>query len=425
MTLSRRSALKGMAIAAAGPLVLPHGLLFGQATPANRIRVGFIGLGVHGFGYNLPNFLNQDDAVATAVCDVFESRRSRGKERVDKKYGNADCKSYAKFDDLLADPSVDAVCISTPDHWHVPMALRALRAGKDVMCEKPTLTIEQGQRLVSEFAKAGKVFQMGIEDRSLVEYHKVAELVRNGAIGELKKIHVGLPSGKAYPMEQPEDPPAELDWDLWLGPAPEAPYTKSKTLPMVWRNIRDYSGGILADWGAHLLDTAQVANFAEKSAPVEVEGTGKYPEPGTSLSTMPMEWKINYRYGNGVEMTCVSGGVELRFEGTTGWVGNKDWRGRLQASDDKILRMSFPPESNRMWKRPPGEHRDFLDCVKSRKPAAATYTPEMGHRLSTVMHIGNIAIELKRKLRWDPAAESFGDAAADALKTRPARGNWI
>ena len=169
---------------------------------------------------------------------------------MDKKYGNGDCRMYADFRELLAAKDIDAVCISTPDHWHVPIAMAALEAGKDVMCEKPTLTIAEGRALADLVAKKKAVYQVGLEDRSVIQYHKLAEWVRNGAIGELKKITVGLPSGTPYPKEEPAPVPADLNYKMWLGPAPFHPFTPNRTGPMHWRQIRDYSGGMLTDWGA-------------------------------------------------------------------------------------------------------------------------------------------------------------------------------
>ena len=185
---------------------------------------------------------------------------------------------------------------------------------------------------------------------------------------------------------------------------------------MHWRQVRDYSGGLLTDWGSHLMDTAQVANFAEQSGPVEVEGIGEIPT--NSMATTFVNFKLHYRYANGVEMFVESGGVAIRFDGTDGWIGNNGWRGRLEGTSNELLRRKYPREGNKIWPMPPNEQRNFLDCVKSRQPT--TYTAEADQRLSTTMHIGNIAMQLGRKLKWDPKSESFpGDEAANALRSRP------
>jgi predicted dehydrogenase len=423
-TISRRRAIgcmAGVVGAAAAPLVLPSRLL-GTTAPSKQITLGFVGLGDEGYGHNLKAFLVENDARAIAVCDVMASRRTRARETVDQQYSSKGCQEIRDFRDVIARKDIDAVVISTPDHWHVPIALMALEAGKDVFCEKPTLTIAEGRKLVETVQRHKAVFQTGIEDRSVIYYYRMAELVRNGGIGQLKTIHVKLPAGSAYPLEKAAPVPPDLDWDMWLGPAPFHPYTPTRTEAMHWRQVRDYSGGELTDWGAHLLDTAQVANFAEKSGPVEVEGEGEIPK--NSMATTFIKFKVHYRYANGVEMFVESGGVAIRFDGTEGWIGNNDWRGRLEGSSTELLRRKYPREGNKIWPMPPNEQRNFLDCVKSRQPT--TYTAEDDQRLSTTMHIGNIAMELGRKLKWDPASESFpGDEAANALRSRATRDDWM
>jgi len=422
--ISRRRAIArmaGIAATAAAPLVLPA-RLFGQNAPSKQITLGFVGLGNEGYGHNLKAFLVEDDARAVAVCDVMASRRTRARETVDQQYSATGCKEIADFRELIGRKDIDAVVISTPDHWHVPIALLALEQGKDVFCEKPTLTIAEGRKLVESVARHKAVFQVGIEDRSVIYYYRMAELVRNGAIGQLKTIHVKLPAGSAFPIEKPAPVPAELNWNMWLGPAPFHPFTPTRTEAMHWRQVRDYSGGLLTDWGSHLLDTAQVANFAEASGPVEVEGTGEI--PANSMATTFVTFKLHYRYANGVEMFVDSGGVALRFDGSDGWIGNNGWLGRLEGTSTELLRRKYPRAGNKIWPMPPNEQRNFLNCVKTRQPT--TYTAEAGQRLSTAMHVGNIAMQLGRKLKWDPESEAFpGDEAANALRSRPARDDWM
>jgi predicted dehydrogenase len=422
LPLTRRRLLRWTAGAA--PLVLPGRVLGldGVPAPSARITLGFIGVGNHGHGYNLKSFLQESDARAVAVCDVFAGRVERARATVDAHYGDRSCRGFADFRELLAAPEVDAVCISTPDHWHVPMSLLALAAGKDVMCEKPTLTLAEGRELVREVERRRAVFQFGIEDRSVIQYHRLAEWARHAVMGPLRRIEVTLPAGPVPPREEPAPVPAGLNWRMWLGPTPFHPFTPTRTEPMVWRQIRDYSGGMLADWGAHLIDTAQVANFAEASGPVEVEGSGVIPP--NSQATQPTEFSLTYRYANGVEMAVKSGGVALRLIGDKGWVGNTGWRGRLEASDPEFLKVKIDPATSRLWPLPKGEHRNFLDAIRVRGPT--TYTAEAGHRLSSVMHIGTLAMELRRPLRWDPQAEEFpGDAEANARRSRPASKEWM
>jgi predicted dehydrogenase len=391
------------------------------ASPNEQVTLGCIGVGSHGTSWNMKAFLQIPEARILAVCDVFDDRADDARQIVNRTYKNRDCTTYRDFRELLARDDIDAVVISTPDHWHVPMSVMSAKAGKHVFCEKPTLTIREGQLLQEVIKKTGVVYQGGIEDRSVVEYHRMAELARNGALGKLKQIKMALPEGEVYPIEKPVPVPKGLDWDLWQGPAPEAPYTPTRTGKQEWRNIRDYSGGKLTDWGAHLMDTAQIALFEEHGGPVEVEGKGDYPE--NSMSTAATKFELTYRYANGVEMHVVSGGTGLAIFGEDGWVGNKGWRQPLEASDPAILEAVFAEADNRMWPLPNDEHRTFIDGVLG--GPEPYYSPEDIHRLSTVMHIGNISMELGRKLAWDPSKETFpDDPEANALQSRPMRDPW-
>jgi predicted dehydrogenase len=421
--ITRRAALRrAAAFTGAVPAftIIPSSVL-GNAAPSKKITIGCIGVGSHGVGRNLNMLLQQPDAQIVAVCDVFKSRREKAREMVDARYQSAGCKAHKDFREVLARKDIDAVMISTPDHWHAPMSAMALRAGKDVICEKPTGSIEQG-RIVANLVKERRaVFQTSTEDRSLSNYHRMAEIVRNGRIGKLKAIRIKLPAGNRWPSEAPAPVPEDLDYDLWLGPAPEAPFTPLRTEPMRWRQIWDYSGGLLTDWGAHQVDTAQWGNDTENSGPLEVEGEGSVND-GSMYNTF-VDYKLRYRYANGVEMFIESGGTSLRFEGADGWVGNAGWDQTLEASTEEIRRWRPGADGVHLFTCPAGEHRNFLDCVKSRQ---APYCPaEIGHRIATILHIGNIAMKLKRKLRWDPAKEEFpDDAEANALRSRPMRKPW-
>lgn len=418
--LSRRRFLAGSLACGVAPAFVPARLL-GDDAPSKKITLGFIGTGSQGIGRNLGSFLNESAARALAVCDVFADRRAEAKRRVDQRYGNSDCRSYADFRQLLADTRLDAVVISTPDHWHVPMAMMALDAGLDVFCEKPTLTIDEGRRLVDEVQRRNAVFQWGIEDRSVIHYYKLAQWARNGEIGQLQRVEVGLPSGSVWPAEDPAPVPDGLDYDMWVGPAPFHPYTPTRTEAMHWREIYDYSGGMITDWGAHLVDTARLGAGIEDQHPVEVEGEGRIPE--NAMSNVPVEFDIRYRYADGLEIRVRSGGPSIRFIGTDGWVGNEGWRGRLQASSEKILHTDYDPAESALGPRPELEHPNFLNCVKSRRPT--TYTAAIGHRMFTTLHLGHIAVRLGRRLRWDPQRERFlDDDQANALRNRERREDW-
>lgn len=422
--LSRRSFLRhsaGALAVSALPSIISANVL-GAGAPGRRIHVGFIGTGDHGTGWNLRRYLTLSQARVLMVCDVDRTRMTRARDIVNEQYQTQDCAMTQDFRDVLAREDIDAVMISTPDHWHTVISLMALRAGKDVQCEKPTLSIDEGKLLIREVRRLGRVFQTSTEDRSVPVYHRMAELVRNGRIGKLQRIEVILPkqpnvAGDPTPQPVPEG----LDWEMWLGPAPFAPYTKDRVF-FNFRWIEDYSGGIICDWGTHLFDTAQWANDTDRSGPVEIEGTGTYWEGG--LYNTVKDYDVTFRYANGVVMTCKPGNPSIKFVGTDGWLGNTGWRGELQASSDAIKNARIGPEETRLYTNPEGEHHDFLECVKSRQDP---YFPvDIGHRVSSVCHLANIAIKAGGKLRWDPEKEVFiGNDAANALRrVRPMRKPW-
>ena len=416
----------GTAAAVAAPYFIPGSSLglAGTVAPSNRITLGNIGLGIHGMGWNLRDgFLKFDDAQVLAVCDVVKSRSEEAREMVNQRYQNQDCVAYADWRDILARDDIDAVVISTPDHWHTPMAAAALKAGKDVCCEKPTLTIKEGRQLIDIVRQHNKVFQTATEDRSIPTYHLLAELVRNGRIGKLEKIFVTLPKASVSPEPpKPAPVPEGFDYEMWLGPAPDAPYYANRCGAQQWRNIFDYSGGKFTDWGAHMLDTAQWANDTERTAPVSVDGKGVFPGK-ESLFNTAIDYDLQYRYANGVELHVSSGGASVRCEGTEGWVESPAWRKPLKASSPKILESVIGPEEVHLFTCPGGEHRNFLDCVRSRKDP---YFPiEVGHAVSTLMHMGNISMRLERALQWDPSKEEFlDDQQANAMRSRPMRKPW-
>ena len=426
--LTRRQFVRRTALATGGIVTAPYAipstaLGAGDAVPASeRITVGFIGVGGHGIGRNLRMFLNQADAQPVALCDVDSGNVGKAQAVVRQKFGeDYTCQTTNDWRDVIARDDVDAVMISTPDHWHVPISIAAIRSGKDVICEKPTLTVAEGRKLIETAQRYGAVFQLSTEDRSLAVYHRMAELVRNNPIGKLQRILVKLPGGPGSPGDSTPLPvPEGLDYDMWLGPAPRTPYCKGK-IHYHWRWCRDYSGGQLTDWGAHLLDTVQWANDTERTGPVEVEGTGQRHEKG--LYDAYHQYHLSYKYANGVEMQVDGTGVALRFEGSEGWVGNNGWVGTLEASSQEILNSVIGPEETCLFTCPGGEHRNFLDCVKSRRDP---YFPaEIGHRCCSVAHIGNIAMDLGRKLQWDPDAERFiDDDSANRTLSRAMREPW-
>ncbi|MFW6170001.1 MAG: Gfo/Idh/MocA family protein [Planctomycetota bacterium] len=426
--MNRRSFLRRSAgtaaTAMAAPCVIPASALGreGAVAPSEKITAGFIGTGSHGIHRNLRMYLRQPDARVLSVCDVDGSRMRDAKKMVDEKYKNSDCGASRDFRDILARDDIDTVMISTPDHWHVLMSVMAVKAGKDVQCEKPTLTIDEGKILVKTVRRHKKVFQTSTEDRSLAVYHKMAELVRNGRIGKLQRIEVILPKQPSRPGKTTVEPvPPDFDWEMWLGPAPDAPYTPDG-VHFNFRWLWAYSGGIICDWGTHLFDTAQWANDTERSGPVEIDGKGTFWESG--LYDTVKDYDVTYKYANGVVMTCKPGTPSIKFIGTDGFIGNQGWNSqRIQASSDEVLEPVTGPNAVKLFTNPAGEHRNFLDCVKSRHDP---YFPvDIGHRVSTICHLANISIKLGRKLRWDPDKEGFpDDAEATAMMSRGMREPW-
>jgi len=426
-TIARRSFLKQVAAMGMTGLALPYIVRpsalgkAGAIAPSERITLGFIGVGDHGRNVNVKNFLSNADAQAVAVCDVDPVNRDASRDMVNKKYGNNDCATYSDFRDVLARNDIDAVMISTPDHWHVPISIAAAKAGKDIECEKPTLTVREGRMLCETMKRYGRVFQWSTEDRSVDVYLRMCELVRNGRIGKVQTIRVELPSGPDTPGDPAPMPvPEGFDYDMWVGPAPWAPYTKGRC-HWNFRWILDYSGGMLTDWGAHLLDGAQWGNDTEHTGPVEVEGKGEFWPDG--LYNTAKDFRIEYKYADGVRLIVTSGTPSLRFEGSEGWIGNRGWRAPLQAEPKSILDSVIGPNEIHLYTCQAGEQRNFLDCVKSRKDCY--FPPEIGQRCFTIAHIGNISMLLGRKLRWDPQKEQFiDDEQANRMLSRSMRSPW-
>ena len=422
--MKRRQFLKSSVLATAAgagfPTIIPSRVL-GADAPSKQITIGMIGVGNHGVHRNLNMFLRQPDARVVAVCDVYKSRMAAARKQTDGHYKAKGCSEHADFREILERDDIDAVMISTPDHWHSLMSAMALRRGKDVICEKPTLTIAEGRYIADLVKKTGRVFQTSTEDRSLFIYHHLASLVRNGRIGKLERIEVTLVAGQKFPKDPVVPVPDDLDWDLWLGPAPFSEFTRDVTEKQHWRHVFDYSGGKFSDWGMHQLDTAQWANDTERTGPVEVEGTGTVNE-GSKYNTF-IDYELNYRYANGVKLHVKSGGTAIRFYGSDGWCGSKSWDSGLEGSSRELLRTKFGPDDIQLYTCKGGEHRNFLDCVKSRKDP---YFPaEIGHRCATLCHMGNISMQLGRKLKWDPEKEAFdGDDEANAMRSREMRKPW-
>jgi len=417
-SVSRREFLKGSAVVAgaafAWPTIVPSSV-FGAAAPSNRLTMGCIGLGGQGSG-NMKGFNAKKDCAVVAVCDVDADHREKAREIV-----GLDAKScYNDFRDVIARDDIDAVSIAAPDHWHVPISIAAVRAGKDVFCEKPlTLTIAEGRVLVNEVKRYGRVFQTGSQQRSSSEFRKACELVVNGRIGKLHTMTVQIPGNnrKCEPTWTPEPVPEGFDYDMWLGPAPWEPYHKQRC-HYEFRFLLDYSGGQMTNWGAHYLDIAQWGNQADSTGPVEIKGKGEF--PATGLFTTATKADIEYTYANGVKLVLTTGGGSTRFEGSEGWVFVT--RGKLDAEPKSLVTSTIAPDEIHLYSS--NDHKqDFIDCIKTRKDPICN--AEVGHRSSTVCHLGNIAMLLDRPLKWDPQKEQFiGDDEANRMRQRPARAPW-
>ena len=431
----RRTFLRHSAIlAATTPWILPAAVrgAADRPSPSNRIALGFIGTGRQAFHANLPGFLREPDAQVVAVCDVDAWRLDQARVLVETHYRNSardgeyrGCAIHRDWRELLARPDLDAVMISTPDHWHVPIALAAIRAGKDVACEKPlTRNIAEGRALSDLAARERKVFRTDSEFRSIRTMHRAVEMVRNERIGRLQRVITGTPRDSSLPAQPAMPVPPELDYDAWLGPAPAAPYTEKRVHPRNdlsgrpgWICIRDYADGMLANWGAHLNDIALWAMDADRTGPIEIEGTGKYPPPD-SLWNIIQEFEVHFTFAGGVRLTCKTDRPFVRFEGSDGWI-EVGYPNDLKANPDSLLD----------WKPGPGdvvlpyktsEKRDFLDAVKSRGRTQSD--AEVGHRVTSLAHLGLAAIDLGRKIRWDPRTETADDPEANRLlRPRPGR----
>jgi predicted dehydrogenase len=418
---TRRAFIKRFSIAAGAsigfPLIAPSGI-FGENAPSNRIRIGCIGTGGMGM-QNLRGFLHQPSAQIVAVCDVDRNHLQAALQTagLDPSDGTGD------FRRVLARNDIDAVVIATPDHWHVPIALAAVKAGKDVYCEKPlTLAIQEGRDLADAVQSCGRIFQTGSHQRSDANFRKACELVRNGRVGRLQTIDVEIPpNNRQCPPDgwQPQPIPDELDYNMWLGPALWAPYTKLRC-HYTFRFISDYSGGQITNWGAHHIDIAQWGHGTDLTGPVQVEGKGEIPRDG--LFDTPLSYDLIFTYADGVRLLCRTGGGSgsVTFRGDEGEIYVN--RGQIRSHPQSILKSAVKPGEIRLY-RSPNHQKNFLECIRSRKTTVAP--AEIGHRTMTICHMGNMALRLKRALRWDPAKEEFiDDEQANRLKYRAMRAPW-
>jgi myo-inositol 2-dehydrogenase / D-chiro-inositol 1-dehydrogenase len=430
--LSRRRFLKAASVAAAAsvfPAIIPSSVL-GAAAPSKRVTVGCIGVGRMGMG-DLRNIAGLKDRTrVVAVCDLDSRRAEYARRDVNKRYEDKGCASFEDYRELLARDDIDAVTVTTPDHWHAAPAIAAAKAGKAVHLQKPlTLTIEEGRVLADTVAKHKTVFQVGSQQRSDSKFRFACELVRNGRIGELKEIEVGFGLDPGCGPQAAMPVPENLNYNMWLGQAPEAEYTEMRVHPERglgrpgWLRIRDYGSGMITGWGAHHLDIAQWGMGMERSGPIEVEGWGKFPESG--LWNVHGDFHLTYRYANGVVMRVGSNArykQGVLFKGSDGWV--HVGRSGIDANPKSLLTSKIGPDEIHLYKVEDGNHMsNFVDCIRSGEETVAP--AEIGHRSCSACLLGGIVMELGRKVRWNPNTERFvDDPEADAKISRPRRDSW-
>jgi len=426
--MNRRTLIRRSVAAATGfaglPFIFRSVARAASPSASNRINVGCIGIGWQGGG-NMDSFLNESDAQVVAVCDVDANHLRDAKRKVDSAYGNQDCKAYGDFRELLARPDIDAVCLSLPDHWHGLIGVAVAKAGKDIFGEKPlTHNLREGRLLCDAVKHYGRIWQTGSWQRSVSHFRQACELVRNGRIGKLQRALVAIgPNNKQAPPSdwKPMPVPEWLDYEMWLGPAPWAPYHKDRCL-YTFRFGVDYSGGQTTNLGAHGIDIVQWANGTDDTGPVEIEDLGgEFPSDG--LFTTATKVHFRARYANGAELVCRTQEDEIyRFEGTEGWIQVPTYSDEITCQPESLRTTVIGPDEIHLYESN-DHHRNFVDCIKTRGQTAAPV--EVGHRSVTICHLGNIAMQLKSRLRWDPVAERFTDShEANTLLSRAMRSPW-
>jgi predicted dehydrogenase len=373
-------------------------------------------------------------ARVVAVCDVDSKRMMDSKNIVETIYAEElgtgkykGCDTYSDFRELLARKDIDGVTIVTPDFWHAPIGIAAANAGKDMYLEKPlTYSINEGKKLVQAVRKNKRILQVGSQQRSSIHFRMACEMARNQRIGTLHTIQVWLPQDQGIGVADPMPVPKNLDYNFWLGPTPEAPYTEHRVHPQAdlsrpgWLQIEPYCLGMITGWGSHMNDTAQWGNGTDDTGPIEIEARGEFPDRG--LFDVHQKFSAKALYANGVKLIMETGDpAGVRFEGDKGWVFVK--RYEVQASDPAILQEKIREDEINLY-RSSNHMRNFLECMRSRKdPITAV---EVGHRSNSICILTHIAMKLKRKLYWDPKAEVFkNDDEANKWLDYPHRKPWI
>ena len=450
--ISRRKLLSDVAkgigastVAAGFPAIVPSAVL-GATSPGNRLNIGAIGNGRISRGHDMPGVLKFDTARIMAVCDLDQHRVEDAKTLVNGYYSKQTGKpyegvtGYSDYKELLANKDIDGVLISTPDHWHALVAIAAVEAGKDVYLQKPaSLTIAEGRALSDAVHRSGRIFQIGSQQRSTPQFRYAAELVRNGRIGQLKTVLVGLPGDPSGEVEPEMPVPKGFDYERWLGSTPVVYYTEKRVHPQTgydrpgWLRCEQFGAGMITGWGAHHVDSAHWGMDTEYTGPLEISGSAKFPTKG--LWDVHGDFKTEGVYANGVRM-IVSGEFPngIRFEGSEGWIfvsrGNErvtasDPGAKLKdatalaASDPKIITSTIGPGEIHLYESK-DHHGNWLECMKTRQQTIAPV--EVAHRSCSACLLHHIAMKTNRKLHWDPVKERFrNDDEANAMLARHQR----
>lgn len=441
-----QNTIKTTAAAIAFPTIVPS-TVFGKNAPSNKINIGQIGCGRIARDHDLPGTWQHDVARIVAACDLDKNRLADAKTLIEgyyaKKTGNSgymDVKLYDDYHEMLLNKDIDAVIISTPDHWHAQPAIEAALAKKHVYLQKPTsLTIHEGRQLVNAVKKTGITFQVGTQQRSSPQFRIAAELVRNGRIGKLQTVKIGLPGDPSGPSA-PEMPiPKNLNYDAWIGSTPNMPYTEIGVHPQVgygrpgWLRMEQFGAGMITGWGQHHFDSAAWGMNTELTGPISVQAVAEFPKSG--LWNVHGDFMVKAEYANGITM-YTSGGFPngIRYEGTEGWIfvsrGNytasssdpialKNNSKALDASDEKILTSVIGENEIHLYKSDE-QHGNWLDCIQSGKEPISP--AEIGHRACSVCLVSHIAMKLPRVLNWNPDTEQFiNDSEANAMLRRDQR----
>ena len=446
-----KKSLAGLSGALVVPIIVPSSV-FGKNAPSNRINIGQIGFGRIAMSHDLPETMKNDIARVIAVSDVDSKRMEDGKQFIEKWYSeksgrknHVDVQMYGDYRQMLGRSDIDAVIISTPDYWHAQPAMQAALAGKDVYLQKPaSLTIEEGRKMSDIVHKTGRIFQQGSQQRSInpwPQFHRACELVRNGRIGEVHTIYIGLPGDPSGP-EMPEMPvPQNLNYDMWLGSTPEVYYTEGGVHPQNdysrpgWLRREQFGAGMITGWGAHHIDTAHWGMGTEYTGPIEVEANAEFPKSG--LWNVHGKFEVRAKYANGVTMHISGDNPNgVKFVGSDGWifvtrgapvtssdpVSNTAGKKSLDASDAKILDSVIGADEIHLYESPE-QHLNWLESIISRRQTVAP--AEIGHRSCSACLVSHIAMKLDGTLYWDPRHERFhNNDAANAMLSRPQRYPW-